>query len=946
MRLLIIILFSIFGTMLNAQGWEQDYTLNLGNLNRHALQQMPNGDFVMFSKPSWEEFLIVKTDSNGIKISEINLDTSLHFHTNDAIMTSDGGYLLSGLFFSTEEAAVLKLDANGQLSWTYRAAPNRIFYNGIEASNGGYVLLGTNANYYTVTKIDINGNLVWQNTNIKERSTRDLDVADFKETPAGNYLIGGRHITSNGSNVNVFLYKLNANGQKIWSKDYINTQSSFNNLFGIVFRPNGDYLIAKYTYTGRFDQVVLLDIDTSGYLRKETPINSTVFTSNEHSSTIISVPSGGYIITQNSCGAAYVIKLEENLKQQWDKYFNIICSSILGHGNILATIDGGFALTGTREQLVRCGGDILSLVKTDAYGNIYTGTIVGNVFRDSDGNCAKDSTEKGKANILLEVIGRLHSHYTSTDSLGNYSIGVNEESQYVKARLPSYWGTCVANPYMISVSQNNSRDTVNFPLQALVNCPMLEVDISAPFLRITGGGSFYTVSYCNVGTVASTNTLISVNLDPSLNYISSSFVGVQENGIYTFNVGTVEEGACSSFSIRVQVDTAAVVGQVFCTEVSYSPDSLCEVAWNGALLSITPSCQGDNVEFVINNIGRSTFNRGTYIVYENQTIVYQGRTERIAAGSSSAVSVLVKEGKTYRIEIAQPTGLPSVLGNEIVSATVEACKKTADGKVNTGFVNQFSNDYDSPFRATDCQEAISSLDPNDKTPQPMGYDETAHYINQNTAISYRIRFQNTGTDTAFKVVVLDTISPFMDLGTLQMGASSHAYTWRIYEERILEVVFKNILLVDSTTNEEASHGFFKYKISQKRDNDLGSKITNIADIYFDFNPPVRTNRTWHTIGKNFVKTKIIPYTSNNGVAQIAVYPNPFGQQTTITVIGASYEKLNLVVFDLAGRVMDNISVSNTYQIAYDRGNLSAGMYLYSLKGDGKIIGSGKIVITD
>jgi hypothetical protein len=59
--------------------------------------------------------------------------------------------------------------------------------------------------------------------------------------------------------------------------------------------------------------------------------------------------------------------------------------------------------------------------------------------------------------------------------------------------------------------------------------------------------------------------------------------------------------------------------------------------------------------------------------------------------------------------------------------------------------------------------------------------------------------------------------------------------------------------VDSFTNERGSHGFFKYSIKLKDSIVTNTVVVNKAAIYFDFNAPIITNITSHTIGKEGVK---------------------------------------------------------------------------------------------
>jgi uncharacterized repeat protein (TIGR01451 family) len=81
--------------------------------------------------------------------------------------------------------------------------------------------------------------------------------------------------------------------------------------------------------------------------------------------------------------------------------------------------------------------------------------------------------------------------------------------------------------------------------------------------------------------------------------------------------------------------------------------------------------------------------------------------------------------------------------------------------------------YDgAPYRATDCRMIVGSFDPNEKEASPAGYG-AQHFIEENTDINYTIHFQNTGNDTAYKVVIVDTISSTLDINTLIPLVASH-----------------------------------------------------------------------------------------------------------------------------------------------------------------------------
>ncbi|MCB0768818.1 MAG: SprB repeat-containing protein, partial [Flavobacteriales bacterium] len=66
-----------------------------------------------------------------------------------------------------------------------------------------------------------------------------------------------------------------------------------------------------------------------------------------------------------------------------------------------------------------------------------------------------------------------------------------------------------------------------------------------------------------------------------------------------------------------------------------------------------------------------------------------------------------------------------------------------------------------------------AYDPNDKRARTStGTSDSSYYVGDDDHIDYTIRFQNTGTDTAFHVVISDTIATNLDLRTFVAGASS------------------------------------------------------------------------------------------------------------------------------------------------------------------------------
>lgn len=164
----------------------------------------------------------------------------------------------------------------------------------------------------------------------------------------------------------------------------------------------------------------------------------------------------------------------------------------------------------------------------------------------------------------------------------------------------------------------------------------------------------------------------------------------------------------------------------------------------------------------------------------------------------------------------------------VLSATAAITAQTPDDLLAN---NVFSTDV----------TVTASFDPNDKVAATSSRSSnTLFLIDEDEWIDYTIRFQNTGTDTAFNVLITDTLPYTLDPATLLAGAASHPYGWSMSLEGVLRISFSDILLPDSNVHEAASHGFVSFRIRPDLPLLPGTLLENTANIFFDFNPPVIT----------------------------------------------------------------------------------------------------------
>ena len=74
-------------------------------------------------------------------------------------------------------------------------------------------------------------------------------------------------------------------------------------------------------------------------------------------------------------------------------------------------------------------------------------------------------------------------------------------------------------------------------------------------------------------------------------------------------------------------------------------------------------------------------------------------------------------------------------------------------------------------------------------------------------------------------------------------------------------------------------------------------------------------------------------------------PNPYESITTIDIIGSKkYASMELWITNLEGRLLDKKNIGGMRQVKYNRGQLGAGIYIYSLVVDGNIVDSKRMVV--
>ena len=786
-----------------------------------------NGGFVVVGNGSnlgtsggGKDIVIIRVDDAGNISDEAFFSTNNDEEANDIIATNDGGYMITGYQkddLGFKDLLLVKLNSDFSVDWS------KTFDGGGELNDEGNAVV---------------------------------------QTPTGFFIATGYTAVSNNS-VNMFLLRVNSQGIIDFAKNY-SSGESFNAGNDLVVSSEGT--IFATGQVGNNSNVGLLKVLSDGTLEFiKTYDSGNGF--GDIGNSIVLTSDGNLVMTgstepNSSDIDVFLIKVNQNGDEIWarefgeegglDGFFEMAYSLVETH-------DGGFAIAGVnfRDLLISSDNSQLYLIKTDKEGRILTNHIVGNAFRDMNSDCVMQSDEEGVRNWIVEAKGE-KTFYGSVDANGNFDV-LTDTGEYVLniIRPNLYWSSC--QPVDLTINLDNKYDTlyIDYPIQPMIDCVQPEVDISTPRI-IPCEENIYRIDYCNHGTLPMIGAEVEVILDKRFNFNSSTGSLIsQTDSLYIFDVGLVNIGDCGFFEINVTPDcNTTVAGETHCVEARINPSESClspNPSWDGSTLEVNNYCDGDEVVFTIRNIGiGDMLDNSVYIVVEDWVMLFEGQPQPLTPlviGGTREIR-LPANGSTYRLIVEQPENHPG--RNLFSTSAIESCDPNNVGATLSA-VNQFEEDDRDPTVSISCQENKIAFDPSELQAYPKGYKDTCTMstdfkITSQTDLEYHIRFQNIGMDTLGNVVVRDTIPSHLDVTSIRPGASSHPYTFETYGTGWVKFTFSNLELPNNTSNELLSHGFVKYRISQKPGNPVGTLIEHDdALIYELYEAPKATNGMTHVV---------------------------------------------------------------------------------------------------
>ena len=865
------------------------------------------------------DFWVLKLDAGG----NIQWSTCYGDSANDVIQsieqTNDGGFLIGGLKGSTLNYWIIKTDSLGIIQWQREYGGMSFNYckKVIQSSDGNFVaagyvsgpggdVTGYIGQYdFWVFKFDINGTILWQKClggSSEDKAYSVIESDDHGFVVSGTTISTDGNAISNHGGMDMLVVKLDSIGNIVWQHCFGGSSEDFMNCS--VKDDNGSYLFSGYTQSNDFD-----------------------VTNNQGTADI------------------WIVKLNDSGLLEWQKCVGGTDYERNGIMDFNGDYNGNIChRPGSKEFAL--------FAHTDSYNSFATmwaiclvePTVQGNVFNDLNQNGIMDVSEAGLGNIHLTI--NPGNIIVTTSPSGNWYLDFLPDGIYSITidTTQAAWGLSTPLTQNFSIINGNGIGS-SFGIFYNFLCAKPVVSMYHSKLR---GCSIqtYTVMIENrpIATDNLRNYYLDLTLDPLLNFFYSSNPNTQiASNKYRFAfTDSLLIGQSKSFTIKFNIPCNVLIGQNICSKVELFPvdtcmlvntlnGNSCTTAWDHSNLTISGTCRNsDTAYFVIRNTAFAGI--GDMQCYSHFRVFVDGAivhldSLRLNGGDSLAYSYFA-DGHTIRMEVDQHPLHP---GQSTPNATVELCGNVSNW--NSSYFSALPMDDRDPVKDIDCGHIKYSFDPNEKEAIPSGTG-LDHFIQPNQEIQYIIYFQNTGTDTAYTVVIRDTLNANLSPLTVRSGVSSHRYTFRIIGSNLLEWTFDRIMLPDSNVNRNGSNGYVTFKVAQNPNLSNGTFITNNAAIYFDTNPPVITNQTFLTVNDqiNLINSiTSVSFELNN----LTFYPNP----STGEIHLISKNQLNnsfYTISDISGRIIlsGNYSTGESINLKV----LASGLYIIKMNSEiGRIL---------
>jgi hypothetical protein len=350
---------------------------------------------VQFEPEYQGDIYLLKLDQNGEVLWEKTFFPEIVAAGKAIVPVSDGGFMITGIVNTPDtegnDIFLLKTDQNGDELWL------KIYNNPLDewvnafhqTQDGGYIIFANTVDFQDIVidnpgeagypgfsgrsnplilRVDKNGNEIWANT---YESDENILMSGGLAAQDGTFFALGTILYYPEENDDIYLLKVDANGDEIWTRLWEEGTCSGHN---IIQAADGNYIIsstyvapeADSTRTGD-SQFIKIDLD-----------GNTIWTSIigdsdmiEYGATIAATQDNNYIVAldrsrdfHGSPSNISLLKIDPNGELIWEQMLRVNKHIMLSE--ILQFPDGGYIIGGSVfDRTVN-----ITLTKTDMWGLI------------------------------------------------------------------------------------------------------------------------------------------------------------------------------------------------------------------------------------------------------------------------------------------------------------------------------------------------------------------------------------------------------------------------------------------------------------------------------------------------------------------------------------------------------------------------------------------------
>ena len=348
-------------------------------------------------------------------------DGWINYGVSSSVLSNDGNVLICGNY--NEKVSVIKTSAMGNLYWRkdYNIGSSCLANSIVQTSSNDIFICGeSNMNHgkrrIFLLKTNAKGDSIWTKT----YGGGDSDFAScIISTSDGNLMIAGK---SDGfparSSADIYLVKLNYDGQIIWEKTFPDPDSEFST--HILETKQGDYIITANDQAGDPDtanRILLLKVTADGNLVWEKRFGLGTGDWKWGYSTIETV-SGDFLtsghLTKDGYTQVLIVKTDKDGNQIWEKTYGEPFISETGY-SLKGNNDNTYTIAGSSFEVNKPDTEII-LFKIDENGKELWFQRFGASFNSNGFNLLK----YGSRNIVTgNYEGKIFMSILNDTSKGN-----------------------------------------------------------------------------------------------------------------------------------------------------------------------------------------------------------------------------------------------------------------------------------------------------------------------------------------------------------------------------------------------------------------------------------------------------------------------------------------------------------------------------------------------